>query len=368
MVKSLKVRYLLVLFVLVIFLTGCELRRDDSEFSDPGPVSDLPPTLAPLGTGADAVSTSTTPIPTITNVQPTSVVSVEGQNDEMAIITVEESATTGLAVVSDESIEGASSISSDNTELIAPQAESAVAAEGVSEEAIIVNATTSDDLPLGGPVAANPPASQTTGNYADSADVEAGYTVQQGDTLYSIAIRYNTSIRVLMAVNGLATDIIYTGQSLTIVSGDNYGTAPTYQEVTTTYNNDFGGGQHLVSPGDTLFSLALRYNTSVEAIAGVNTIPYPYYIQVGQTISIPANGDYTAPFATVYEEPIHQNYLTQPNEYVVDSVNSGTHTVSPGETLFSIAQFYGTAADTLATANGLYNPNEIYVGQVLYLP
>jgi LysM repeat protein len=366
MVKSPKIRYSLVLFALVILLTGCELRRDDSEYSDPGPVSDLPPTLAPLGSGTDAVSTAITPIPTITNVQSesASTVAVEGQSDEVAVITVQESNT----IVSDESVEGASSISSDSDELIAPQAESAVAAEGASEEAIIVNATTSDDLPLGGPVAANPPASQTTSNYANSVDVGTGYTVQSGDTLYSIAVRYNTSISALMAANGLATDVIYAGQSLTISSNNSYDTTPSYQDQTAAYDSNFGNGQHLVSPGDTLFSLALRYNTSVEAIAAANSIAYPYYIQSGQTLAIPTNGDYAVPSATVYEEPVYQNYPTQPNDYVVDSVNPGTHTVSPGETLFSIAQFYGTTPDILSTANGLYNPNEIYVGQVLYLP
>ena len=47
---------------------------------------------------------------------------------------------------------------------------------------------------------------------------------------------------------------------------------------------------------------------------------------------------------------------------------AGTHTVVPGETLYSIANRYGTTAQDIAMANGLANPNQIYVGQVLYLP
>ena len=47
---------------------------------------------------------------------------------------------------------------------------------------------------------------------------------------------------------------------------------------------------------------------------------------------------------------------------------TGTHTVGPGETLYSIATRYGTTAQAIAQANGITNPNQIYVGQVLYLP
>jgi LysM repeat protein len=42
--------------------------------------------------------------------------------------------------------------------------------------------------------------------------------------------------------------------------------------------------------------------------------------------------------------------------------------VAPGETLYSIATRYGTSSDALAAANGLSNPNQLFVGQVLYLP
>ncbi len=44
------------------------------------------------------------------------------------------------------------------------------------------------------------------------------------------------------------------------------------------------------------------------------------------------------------------------------------HTVQPGQTLFSIANMYGISMWSLACANGLYNPNYIYAGMVLYVP
>ena len=44
------------------------------------------------------------------------------------------------------------------------------------------------------------------------------------------------------------------------------------------------------------------------------------------------------------------------------------HTVRPGETLFSIGRLYGVNPYAIASANHLYNPNRIYIGQCLYIP
>ena len=44
------------------------------------------------------------------------------------------------------------------------------------------------------------------------------------------------------------------------------------------------------------------------------------------------------------------------------------HVVRPGETLFSIGRLYGVNPSAIASANHLYNPNRIYIGQGLYIP
>lgn len=56
--------------------------------------------------------------------------------------------------------------------------------------------------------------------------------------------------------------------------------------------------------------------------------------------------------------------LAQDTEAGIDT----THTVQSGETLYSIAQQYGFTVDALAAANGIVNPNQIFVGQVLVIP
>ena len=388
MARSPKVYYSLVLVVLIIVLTGCELRRSDGDVSDPGPVSDLPPTLAPLGAQTNQV-VEATPIATVITIQAASeTVLGSDQAAENSIEVAENSQPADLteeAVVTSGAVASAAIVSEDAApETFAPPVEEATAEDIVVQEAIVVDATTSNELPSGGPVAANPPTSQTTGSYDTSATAynNGAYTVQPGDTLFNIATQYGTTVDALVSANGLYSDMIYAGQPLIIPGSAGDYTAPAYSETypDTNYQQPYTAGQnqHVVSPGDTLFSIAMRYGTSVDIIAGANGIPYPYFIQAGQPLIIPAPGEYAGPPPPApegfyeqpyYEQQPYQDYPTQPdNSYAPVPGNTGTHTVAPGETLYSIALGYGTSAEALASANGLVNPNQIYVGQVLYLP
>jgi hypothetical protein len=52
--------------------------------------------------------------------------------------------------------------------------------------------------------------------------------------------------------------------------------------------------QYKVQSGDTLSSIAVKYNTTVEAIAAANSLTSPYQIYVGQTLCIPAGASVSA--------------------------------------------------------------------------
>jgi LysM repeat protein len=373
--------YSLALLIIVIILSGCELRRDSGDLSDPGPVSDVPPTLAPLG--AETVSIADTSPPTTTTEQTNEIQVVPVEREVIAPADAPAANTQSEApVVSSSDVAEASSVA---TETFTPPAEEVSAGDiVVGQEAIVVDA--SSDLPTGGPVAANPPASQTVGDYGASTYSDGAYTVQSGDTLFSIATRYGTTVQAIIYANGLASDFIYAGQVLVIPAAGDVVT-PDYQQP---YQQPIpqqpytgGGNYHQVQPGETLYRIALQYSTSVDAIAGANGIPYPYIIQSGQQLVIPAPGEYVQPppppvggfynpqpYAPQPYQPDYSQPQVPTTGYYnnTPAVNGGTHTVSPGETLYSIALRYGTSAEALAAANGLYNPNQIYVGQVLFLP
>src|SRR5688572_20198078 len=113
-----------------------------------------------------------------------------------------------------------------------------------------------------------------------------------------------------------------------------------------------GQTTYVVQPGDNLFRLSLRFNTSMSAIAQANGITNLNLIFVGQTLIIPGG---TGP------GPTQVPPTTQPG-------GTGTYTVVPGDTLSSIAARFGTTYQAIAQLNGIANPNLIFAGQVLRIP
>lgn len=100
---------------------------------------------------------------------------------------------------------------------------------------------------------------------------------------------------------------------------------------------------HVVKPGENLFRIALRYNTTAQSIANLNGIADVRQIRAGQRLVI-----VTCAGRTV-------------------SGGRGTYVVQPGDTLFRIALNHGTTVSALRVANGLRS-NVIYPGQVLRIP
>lgn len=104
-----------------------------------------------------------------------------------------------------------------------------------------------------------------------------------------------------------------------------------------------GETTYVVQPGDNLFRIALRCNTTVEAIASANGIANPALIYVGQELTVPSSGAEPPP----------------PGE---------TYVVQPGDNLFRIALRHNMGYVYLAQHNGITNPANIYVGQVIRIP
>nr|WP_317430188.1 LysM peptidoglycan-binding domain-containing protein [Streptococcus lutetiensis] len=94
---------------------------------------------------------------------------------------------------------------------------------------------------------------------------------------------------------------------------------------------------YTVRSGDTLSSIAAKFGTNYQALASLNGISNPNLIYVGQVLRV--NG----------------------------SANAGSvyYTVRAGDNLSAIASRYGTSYQSIASLNGLANPNLIYAGQTL---
>ncbi len=112
--------------------------------------------------------------------------------------------------------------------------------------------------------------------------------------------------------------------------------------------------QHVVQPGDTLSAIARRYGTTVTAIAQANNILNPNLIFVGQVLTIPDGSSPPPPAPPPSPPP--------------GGGGGGSYTVQPGDTLNRIAVRFGVTVQAIAQANGIANPNLIFVGQVLTIP
>ncbi|MCB0215719.1 MAG: LysM peptidoglycan-binding domain-containing protein [Chloroflexi bacterium] len=186
----------------------------------------------------------------------------------------------------------------------------------------------------------------------EASPVQNGYTthvVAMGETLYSIARMYGVSPQAIAAENGLVNpNYIYAGQSLVIPGsyGPGYNRPPAQQPGA-------GGGLHRVMLGETLYSIAAQYGTTVSALLAANDLANPNYIYAGQQLRIPGgapSGPWQGPGSG-----------SKPG-------CGGHHLVKPGETLSGIAWYYGTGVNALAQANSLRFPYIIYAGQSLHVP
>lgn len=117
-------------------------------------------------------------------------------------------------------------------------------------------------------------------------------------------------------------------------------------------NTALADTSYTVQPGDTLYAIAARFGTSIDAIVAANGISNPNIIRVGQVLTIPGEGGPAPP----------------PPPPPGDGGGTGSYTVQPGDTLSSIARRFGTTWPDLAALNNISNPNVIHVGQVLQVP
>lgn len=108
--------------------------------------------------------------------------------------------------------------------------------------------------------------------------------------------------------------------------------------------------RHKVQQGDTLFALARRYGTSVNAIVAANGLPSAHTLRDGQLLAIPDRP------GTGSAAPAARPRATF------------RHRVAEGDTLFDLARRYGTSVSAIVAVNNLPSAHRLRVGQILALP
>ena len=169
------------------------------------------------------------------------------------------------------------------------------------------------------------------------------YTVKKGDSLYSIAKQYNSTVDAIKRYNNLTSNNLSIGQKLKL---------PCYMKDNdnTTMPNFV---MYTVKAGDSLYSIAQQYNTTVDKIKSDNKLT-SNTLSIGQVLMI---ADKTTD-ATV-EECFGEDEVLE-EDYVI-------YVVKPGDNLYSIARKYDTTVSELKRLNNLTS-NNLSVGQELKIP
>jgi membrane-bound lytic murein transglycosylase D len=179
------------------------------------------------------------------------------------------------------------------------------------------------------------------------------YTVRRGDTLSSIARRYNTTPQKLINLNELESAEVRIGQVLVVRARETpkvdtdlkqRGAAQRKEDKHETAGAAYQ--VYTVGPGDTLYSLARKFHVSVEELQRVNRLPAAR-VNLGQKITIPA-----------------AEKLAQENK---QSAAARTYRVKKGDNLFAISKKTAVPLETLKSLNKL-KKDTVQPGQVLRLP
>ncbi len=197
---------------------------------------------------------------------------------------------------------------------------------------------------------------------APLADLSSEYThtVRGGETLGTIATSYGVSLYDLQKLNGIWTYLIYPGQELAIPAGGRPpAEAPVNEPVdqppaTVEAAPAIKPDTHIVQRGETLFSIAQRYDVPVDLLMQANGIGDPRRIHSGLVLRI-SNLEAAPP-------PQSAGLSASPN------VNREQYTVLPGEFLSTIGNKLGMSWLALAEINGITNPDSVYAGAVLQIP
>ena len=150
------------------------------------------------------------------------------------------------------------------------------------------------------------------------------YIVQKGDTLWDIARKYGLSVYELKELNNLSTNLLKIGQALKV--------KPMEDEEETTQDSTVN--TYTVQKGDNLYSIANKYDTSVEELKRINNLS-TNIIQIGQVLKIPSK----------YRE----------------------YTIKKGDTLWSIARDNNTSVSVLTKINNL-KTTTLQIGQKILIP
>ena len=143
------------------------------------------------------------------------------------------------------------------------------------------------------------------------------YVVKKGDSLWSIARANGLTVDELKSLNNLSSNVLHVGDTLLISSADST-------------DDDGNDNYYVVKSGDTLWSIARKYNLSVNELKALNNLS--------------------------------SNALSVGQRLIVGKESSNDYVVSAGDTLWAIARKFNVSVDDIKALNNL-SSNNLSIGQ-----
>lgn len=197
------------------------------------------------------------------------------------------------------------------------------------------------------------------------------YYVRSGDTLWKLAQKFNTNVEKLKKLNtNIADDYrLEIGQRLIIPAENSSEIVIDEQYNDNNYNpgnnNDNSNNKYYtyytIKPGDILWNIARKYNTSVDKLVELNKIKNSYDLYVGRRLLVEVEEDKggTVVDRPNLNRPDYSNYNFTPYYF---------HNMAEGETLWGIADYYGVRVSTVIAENDITDINQLKTGDLIIIP
>ncbi|UQF39406.1 LysM peptidoglycan-binding domain-containing protein [Vagococcus lutrae] len=180
------------------------------------------------------------------------------------------------------------------------------------------------------------------------------YRVKSGDTLYSIARQNGTTVGALKQANGLTSDVIVVGQTLSLNGATS---KPVVAQSKPAPVKPSNAATYQVKAGDTLYRIATNNGLSVSELKNINQLASDR-ISVGQVLKL--NGNVNSSVSTGAKPSAPASTVTAN----ASTSQASTYRVQSGDTLYKIAKKFDTSVANLKDWNQLSN-DTIVVGQTL---
>ncbi|SBW03982.1 Lytic transglycosylase catalytic [uncultured delta proteobacterium] len=202
------------------------------------------------------------------------------------------------------------------------------------------------------------------------------YRVKRGDSMGKIAQRTGASTALLRQANGRTSNSLRVGEDI-LVPGSTRAARSTMKILDledapaiarAKDGKPLGGysGTHAIEPGDTLYALALAWDSSVDDICLLNDLEPSARLRVGQKLYIPSGKNIGALAA----KPVERTPEARPAVSLASSVRGGKGTyvaVQKGDTLSSLARAHGVSVEDICNANGITPKTSLAVGRELHI-